>query len=139
MYRALGTKSIVMKINSQGGVQANIGLWVETRTWQRFQAIPGRFRHPEDAPRVPCTRDQVDSIENKQSRWGPGKHWSLRRDKYMTVMGSRLCRNCFIPIYWYSKLILLDEINYNISLENTIFKFQTLLLRYYISVHIFLK
>ena len=64
VYCALETKSIVLKTNSQGGVQANIGLWVETRTWQRFQAIPGRFRHPEDAPCVPCTRDQVDSIEN---------------------------------------------------------------------------
>ena len=32
MYRALGTKSIVMKINGQGGVQANIGLWVKTHS-----------------------------------------------------------------------------------------------------------
>ena len=32
VYHALGTKSIVMKINGRGGVQANIGLWVETRT-----------------------------------------------------------------------------------------------------------
>ena len=31
VYRALGTKSIVMKMNSQGGVQANNGLWVEVK------------------------------------------------------------------------------------------------------------
>ena len=30
VYHALGTKSIVLKTKSQGGVQANIGLWVKT-------------------------------------------------------------------------------------------------------------